>query len=300
MTDTLETHKNVVYAAPAEGVRLELDVYVSNSSVDEHRPAVLLIHGGGWSSGSKLDMARTARQLASRGFAVFAINYRLAPQFVFPAQLEDCAAAVNWIRENADAYRVDPKKIGAFGYSAGGHLAALLGVTQHGRDALQCVVAGGGVYDFQSVPEHCGELSYWLGGSRCKFGEWYREASPLAHVNAQTNRMPYLFFHGEKDTVCPITTVEPMAAKLRDVCGCHAEVVLVEGGHLAAALDHDCISAAVDFLGRHLHMRQKKQSGHQEFAADFGREDPVGRFPRQVTTEPSASASASASAAAAS
>jgi acetyl esterase/lipase len=186
---------NVVFSEPAEGVRLKLDVYANASEV-EPQPSVLLIHGDEWSSGSmhKLDMTRTARELAGRGFVCFSINYRLAPQFVFPAQLEDCATAVAWIRENADAYGVNPKvKASAFGYSAGGHLAALLGVTQQGRDSLECVVAGGGVYDFQSVPEHCGELSYWLGGSRSKFGQWYREASPIAHINAQTERIPYLF-----------------------------------------------------------------------------------------------------------
>ena len=95
------------------------------------RPAMVLVHGGGMWTGSRADMADPARHLARAGYVAFAVDYRLvdaaAARHRWPAQLDDVQLAVRWVRANAGRYGVDPERVGAYGWSAGGQLAALLG-----------------------------------------------------------------------------------------------------------------------------------------------------------------------------
>ena len=128
--DSPVVHADVAYADRGDKPLLA-DVYLPPG--EGPFPGVLCIHGGAWRFGDKKRMKGIARQLANNGYTAVAIDYRLAPKHVFPAQLEDCRAALRWIRANANRYHVDPKRIAVFGYSAGGHLAALLGVTDPPR-----------------------------------------------------------------------------------------------------------------------------------------------------------------------
>ncbi len=91
-------------------------------------PAVMWIHGGGWSSGSHYDMQQ-AVLLATHGYVVLSVDYRLVDEAIWPAQIEDCKLGIRWLREHAATYNVNPDRIGCWGASAGGHLAALMGVT---------------------------------------------------------------------------------------------------------------------------------------------------------------------------
>ena len=90
---------------------------------------MVCLHGGGWVSGDRKEMERTIDALARRGYVAIAPDYRLAPKHRFPACIEDCKAAVRWLRANAGKYHIDPNRIGVMGMGAGGHLACLLGVT---------------------------------------------------------------------------------------------------------------------------------------------------------------------------
>ena len=116
-----------------------------------------------------------AKSLARRGFSCFAIDYRLAPKHKSPAQIEDCRDAVRWIRQHASRYKTDPGRIGAIGYSAGGHLVSLLATTGLSKEEdpkgvgtkITAAVAGGTPTDFRFTHENSKMLSYWLGGSRC-------------------------------------------------------------------------------------------------------------------------------------
>lgn len=92
-------------------------------------PGVLVVHGGAWMSGSKMQVAWHAMRLARRGYFVMAINYRLAPKYQHPAQIEDCRDALKWMHTHADRLGVDANRLGAYGYSAGGHLVCLLGLS---------------------------------------------------------------------------------------------------------------------------------------------------------------------------
>jgi len=113
--------------ANVSGVALKMDIYypeVANGPV----PAVVYVHGGGWIGGDKADGIgmMIIPALVARGYLVAAVNYRLAPQYRFPAQIEDVKCAIRYLRAKADTYRIDPTRVGAFGSSAGGHLVALL------------------------------------------------------------------------------------------------------------------------------------------------------------------------------
>lgn len=144
------------------GQPLLLDVYQPAGLATGPRPAVVLIHGGGWTSFDKGTMRGMAQVLARSGFAAFSVDYRLlqGTENRWPAQLDDVQSAVRWVRANASKYDVNPDRIGAFGHSAGGQLAALLGMeeTRDNSDPLlaayssrvQAVVDVSGPSDFTS------------------------------------------------------------------------------------------------------------------------------------------------------
>ena len=123
---------DVVYGTQGDGTLLTLDVCSPPADATTGaRPAVLSIHGGSWARGDKgnSDWRAVCEWLATEGFVAYSVNYRLAPDATFPAAIDDVSLAVEWIRnaENAETYGIDPDRIGVFGGSAGGNLAALLG-----------------------------------------------------------------------------------------------------------------------------------------------------------------------------
>lgn len=123
---TFSTLRDLSYAAN-ELASNKLDLYLPNGA-SEPTPLIVWIHGGGWSSGDKtLGQNSFQLQFARNGFAVASINYRLSGEAIFPAQIHDCKAAIRWLRANSAQYNIDPLRIGVWGSSAGGHLAALLG-----------------------------------------------------------------------------------------------------------------------------------------------------------------------------
>ncbi len=233
------------------------DIYIPPG--DGPFPAVLMIHGGAWTTGSKGHMLAHARTVSDAGYVVMSINYRLAPKHKFPAQIDDCKAGVRWMRRNADKYKIDPKKIAAYGYSAGGQLACLLGTTDaddglEGSDIpadapntrVQCVIAGGAPCEFRTTPKDGDFLSFWLGGTRGEKPEQYRLASPTAFATADDP--PVFFFHGEDDRLVPRISPKSLQAALLEH-GIKTEFHLVPGkGHIGAFLDGDAPREAVKFL----------------------------------------------------
>ena len=143
--------RDQVYSPTDWPQRLEADVYVPDRPGPY--PAVLVVHGGGWERRSPEDMTEIAEYLAEHGFVAVNVEYRLAPAFRFPAQLHDVQQAMRWIHSQAEKLSVDTRRIGAYGYSAGAHLVALLAVVSEGgpldepyggaETRLAAVVAGG-------------------------------------------------------------------------------------------------------------------------------------------------------------
>ena len=143
---------DVVYRV-VDGERLRIDAYVPSARTAK-RPAILFVHGGAWQGGDKTNFTTNATRLAGLGYAAFSVNYRLTPAHPYPAAVDDVQAAVRWLRKPAQvkAYRLDPKRIGAVGASAGGHLVAMLATIGQGsrtRGArISAAVSWSGPMDF--------------------------------------------------------------------------------------------------------------------------------------------------------
>ncbi len=214
-------------------------------------PAVLVIHGGGWSRGERSDMDKYARRLVEAGYVVMNLSYRLAPDHRFPAQTEDVAAAHAWLVEHAPRYRVDPSRIAALGYSAGAHLALMHGlVPDTGSPRLKAVVAGAGPTDM-SVYYDSPYLVRLIGGSGHEFPQQYAQASPLQHVSPDDP--PVLLYHGSWDRLVSFEQSQKLADAL-DTAGVEHELVAMPlRGHITAFVFDDAAYARIEaFLARHL------------------------------------------------
>lgn len=211
-------------------------------------PAVIVIHGGGWDGGERADMSRFARELAANGFVAMNISYRLAPEAVHPAQLEDCRAAVKWLRQHAGRYKVDVQNIGAFGYSAGAHLAMLLGVNTpvtEQQSQVQAVVAGAGPTDLRAYPNSPLVQAY-LGGPPEGREALYADASPIVHVS--TGDAPVYIYHGKRDALVGVEQAEAMAEAL-EAAQVDVELDIQPFGHiLTYFIDRRVMDRALAFL----------------------------------------------------
>ena len=234
----------IVYASPG-GRDLRLDLYAPAARAKDLLPAVIFLHGGGWLWGSRSDVGLLAARVASRGFITATVEYRLAQERIYPAAVDDAKAAVRWIRANASRYGVDPGAIGVSGISAGGHLAALLAVTNDRRyflDAdryreksaeVQAAAPIAGVVDMAAQNERdLYSPAIFLGSTPNERPELWRDASPIHHVSPSA--APFLFLHGTEDALVAIEEAREMARRLRAV-GVTADVYAAEGG------DHDFI-----------------------------------------------------------
>ena len=174
--------KDVVFTPASWPAPLVADFYRPQSA--SPTAAVLLIHGGGWSGTERRpDMAGIARNLARRGYLVKNTTYRLTPQWQFPAQKIDIDEALRHMRANAVALNLDPQRIATFGYSAGGHLAALAGLDP--RNDIRAIVAGGAPSNLALWPD--GQLTgLLLGGPLSGNEAAYHEASPVTHVSPES------------------------------------------------------------------------------------------------------------------
>lgn len=203
-------------------------------------PVIVGIHGGAWRLGSRSHLSTTLpwfgnrsviEYLASRGFVGVTVSYRLAPGAQYPAMIEDCKAAVRWLRANAAKYHIDSDHIASWGYSAGGHLACLLGVTEpsdglegkggHPEQSskVQAVIDLFGPTDFTSAdwkPDTEEKVFAPLLGGRLKDKpDLYRMASPVLLV--RKGAPPHLIIHGTADKVVPIDQSKALAAKLKEL-----------------------------------------------------------------------------------
>jgi acetyl esterase/lipase len=207
----------------------KLDLAMKKEARGMPRPGIVVIHGGGWLEGDKSSFASREHgvpgnivDFAALGFVAVTINYRLSGEAPFPAALEDCKNAVRWLRAHAKEYNVDPDHIGAYGNSAGGHLALLLGMI--GKDAglegdgpyqdqssmVQAAVSDSGPVDLidqyrrGALREVC---TRFMGGPpEGERAAVYRRASPIEQVNPSTP--PLLLLYGVADAQVPVETAD--------------------------------------------------------------------------------------------
>jgi acetyl esterase/lipase len=216
------TERDIVYAK-AGATELKLDV-ARPAQGEGPFPAVLVIHGGAWRAGTKSDVGAVAAEFVAHGYVAVAPAYRLCPKETFPAQVHDVKAAVRWIKSNAKKYRIDPARIGAIGFSAGGHLALMLGVTgpDDGLEGdapagapdsrIQAVVNYFGPTDLgaKDIPDVSKPLVRdFLGAPAQERPEVAAKASPRSYVSKHD--APMLTFHGTKDPLVPYTQAIELA-----------------------------------------------------------------------------------------
>lgn len=216
-------YDNLVYTQ-ASGYPQTLDLFVPNSA-GAARPAIVFVHGGGWSAGDKTDFSGYCSYYAAMGYVCATINYRLAPQHVWPAQIDDTQAAVRWMRRWASVLNLDPKRVGAVGASAGGHLVLFLGEieTLHDFDPaltgysskVEAVADYYGPTDFTHPREW--NPAIWqlieamLGTHISISGRRPAVASPLFSVTAAD--APTVIFQGDADPIVPVDQSRRIVAK---------------------------------------------------------------------------------------
>ena len=260
------TYLNVEYA-PNGHERQKMDIYLPEPGKNARPvPIVVWIHGGAWLAGNKKNCP--SRVFLKYGFAVASINYRLSQHAIFPAQIEDCKAAIRYLRANAKKYNIDPDRIGVWGSSAGGHLVALLGTTSdikkfdkgdnlHVSSEVQAVCDFFGptdftkMCDFESSMDHDATdspESKLVGGAIQDNKEACKRANPITYVSR--NDPPFLIVHGDKDPLVPHNQSELLYDALKKV-GADVKFHTVKGG------GHGFRDAQVDrmvweFFNRHL------------------------------------------------
>jgi acetyl esterase/lipase len=215
-----------------------LDVYTPAPS-GKPRPAVLVIHGGGWTEGIyRSSMAQFAERLAEAGYVTVNIEYRLTPDGgQYPHEVQDCYCALAWMRGHTTELGIDPVRIAGLGYSAGGHLVSMLGVdtdadvmpdcAQGTTGPLNAVVSGAGPEDMTKLPQVSAVIDF-VGGTIDQIPQIYRAASPITHVGP--GAPPYLFVHGDDDWFVDFDAqMKPMQAALAAV-GTETRVLEIPGG----------------------------------------------------------------------
>jgi acetyl esterase/lipase len=268
----LET--GVIYRSFPNGDSLRLDVAYPAKRKGPF-PAVICIHGGAWSSGSRENLRPILLQLAEKGFVAVAPSYRLAPKNPFPAQIHDVKCAVRWLRAHAGWYKVDTHRVGALGYSAGGHLACLLGMAggvEHlegdgpypeQSSAVQAVVSCYGVADLTDLYERDGFLARpalrnLLQGDQTEYSNRYLLASPITYANP-TNA-PTLLIHGSADMIVPLEQSLRLADKMREAkveCELlvYAKAVHAFGSGYGGEHGRRCDRDVIEYFGRRLQTR---------------------------------------------
>ena len=216
-----------------------LDLYLPENASEKPLPLVVHIHGGGWKGGSKYPCSLAV--MANRSYVVASIEYRFSQKALFPAQIQDCQAAIRWLRANAKTYNIDPEHVGVVGGSAGGHLSALV-ATAGGKDAfpkiggnddqsdrVQCVIDIFGPTNFATVIEQAENdknvrnifkfntpsdpYSSLIGVALNEDQARTDAVSPVTYV--REDNPPTLILHGTHDTLVPYAQSEELAAALK-------------------------------------------------------------------------------------
>lgn len=227
----VKAHRDLVYVEGGHE-RHKLDLYLPEKA-DGPLPLLIWVHGGGWQNGSKDGCPPLRGGYIERGYAVASINYRLSGHAVFPAQIEDCKAAIRWLRAHAQDYNLDAKRFGVWGSSAGGHLVALIGTSGDVKEfdvganldqssRVQAVCDYYGPTDFTvfvTTPKHESHATdsspeaKLIGGAVMQNKDKAVRVNPITYVSKDDP--PFLIVHGDKDPTVPINQSQLLFAALK-------------------------------------------------------------------------------------
>lgn len=231
LPESVKAEQDIVYATLPDtpyGKRdLHLDLF--RPEKEGQYSALVLVFGGGWRSGSKANQVPLAQEIAAAEYVTAAVEYRLSPEALYPAAVYDIKAAIRFLRANADKYGIDPDRIAISGSSAGGQLAALVGLTgdlekfegnlgnSEVSSEVQAIIDMDGILDFTTPSESAGDNTpgkrsagaYWFGATLKEARDKWVEASPMIYTGEDSP--PILFinsaqprFHAGRDTVISV------------------------------------------------------------------------------------------------
>lgn len=224
-----------------DGIPLTLDLYLPPGASGPRRPAVLYLHGGAWVGGDKRKSAgvQDIPELVRRGYVVASAKYRLAPDYKFPAPLEDAKCAVRYLRARAAEYNLDPDRIGVWGASAGGQLVSMMGLDPAGYNRgeyLEQSSRVAAVADLFGPADLTVTDMNWLQkfllyrafGTFDPAAPILKEASPVTYITP--NAPPFLILHGEVDALVPPSQSRDFSARLQ-AAGVTATLVVVKNAN---------------------------------------------------------------------
>jgi acetyl esterase/lipase len=274
---------NPVLEAFPKGTVLQGNVPYNNDDLPKHRldiylppnatgkiPLVILIHGGAWLVNDKYAdigyMKKTVAEIINSEFAIASIDYRFATQAIFPTQLQDCNRAVSFLYDNADHYGLDKKRFAVMGFSAGGHLASLVGLSKNNAIESFFMPATSKLFSFKAVVDFYGpsELilfpgsndekapeSILIGATPLSRPDLAKAASPVTYVDKDDP--PFLIIHGEKDEQVSTKQSQLLSAWLT-VVGVPNELVIVKDApHYGVMFDADDVrNKVISFLKKQL------------------------------------------------
>jgi len=255
-------------------IKHQLDIYLPPGKIGK-LPLVVWIHGGAWMMNDKYAdmgyMKKTVAGFIDSGYALASINYRYSTDAIFPAQIQDCYQALEWLYQHADKYHLDKDRIALIGFSAGGHLANLLGLSRNndvssfypatGRPhfSIRCVLDFYGPSDLVMVANNPdtvinnmrNPVSILLGAMAVDRPDIAKKASPATYVDK--NDPPFFIVQGEKDESVPNTQSRMLSSWLT-LSGVPNELVLVPNApHYGVMFDADWIRTKLfSFLHAHL------------------------------------------------
>ncbi len=243
-------HRNVAFSH-IKGRDLCLDLYVPETRTPP--PVVIWFHGGGWKYGDKRSHL-FVRELTRYGFAVASVQYRLTWSAKWPAQRDDCLAAIDWMRDHGREYGIDPRRIGLSGSSAGGHLAALAGVLER-VPRVKAVVAMYPPTDMTALSAHYRDKRLFnlivqlFGAPYEKTARQAKESSPVNFVTSHAP--PFLLIHGDWDIVVPAEQSREFDRKLREA-GVESHLLILHGRLHGFPLDESMLRRVAFFFKEHL------------------------------------------------
>ncbi len=241
-------------------------------------PAVIFVHGGGWSSGKRQDGLKAINMLAMGGYFTATIDYRLSKEQGFPAAVHDSKAAIKFLRSNAHVLGIDPERIGIVGYSAGGHIAALVGFST-GDQFMDGLINGNDVpTDVVCIGSISGALmpQFAKGDGKKIYEEWALQESDvtlsqsLPHLYLDPSDPPIYLLCGEDDQVCPVEWTHSFVDKLKQYSiSYEIEIVSNQGHQISSPNSYMGLLAFLDeHLGGHAKssfsdfLKKTKKSGN--------------------------------------
>lgn len=261
-------HGNIPYSGDTLKKHL-LDVYLP-PNVTRKIPLVIWVHGGGWLSNDKYAdmgyMKQTIAELINQGYALASIDYRFSTQAVFPAQMLDCNAAISYLYDHADEFGFDTERFALMGFSAGGHLASMVGLSKNNSVDAFFLPGTSKSFDFKAVVDFYGPADLTLfpgaydpkspeglliGAAPLNRPDLAKVASPVSYVDE--NDPPFLIIHGEKDDLVSPRQSQLLSSWLT-VMDVPNEMIVVPGApHFGVMFDSDEVRAKVlDFLRKEL------------------------------------------------